>query len=77
MSTTIISFDCGAGIVVESGQTVQSVITDHESCGICVEIHIEKLEQHIEALRQRAHAARQKKWEAKVDAALAEARRTA
>lgn len=70
MSTTLVSFDCGAGIILESGQTVAEVIADHEEfCGMCPD---ERTEHEV-----RLDMEAQKKWEARVDGALAEARRTA
>ena len=66
MSTTIISFDCGAAIILD-GQTVQSVIDDHSAfCGLCPD-HRTDYEKKVDDLYQ-------KDWEARVDAALAEAK---
>lgn len=72
-----VSFDCGDCIPVPPGDTVQSVIDNHAGCGECEELAVRTLQDQIDAIRQLGHAARQKKWEAKVDAALAEARKTA
>ncbi len=70
-----VSFDCGDCIPVAPGQTVQSVIDDHAGCGECEEHAVRILQDQIDIIQQRGHAARQKKWEARVDAAVAEARR--
>lgn len=68
MSTTIVSFDCGAGIILD-GQTVVSVIEDHDaSCRLCIESKINKLETQLDNLSP-------KNWEARVDAASNEARK--
>lgn len=77
MSTTLVAFDCGAGVVVEPGQSAQDVVDEHASCEDCIQAQIDHLEEQLEVLRQRAYAARQKKWEARVDRALADARRIA
>lgn len=70
-----VSFDCGDCIPITHGQTVQSVIDEHAGCGECEELAVRILQDQIDIIRQRGHAARQKKWEARVDAAVAEARR--
>lgn len=70
-----VSFDCGDCIPVASGGTVQSVIDDHAGCGECEELAVRILQDQIDIIRRRGHAARQKKWEARVDAVLAEARK--
>lgn len=77
MTTTLVAFDCGAGIVVQPGQCVQDVADEHESCEDCIQLQIEHLESQLEDLRQRAYVVRQKRWEARVDQALAEVRGTA
>lgn len=70
MSTTIIAFDCGAGIILDAGQTVAEVIADHEEfCGMCPD---ERTEYEV-----RLDAEAQKNWEARVDAALNEAKESA
>lgn len=74
---TAVSFDCGDCIPVAPGQTVQSVIDDHAGCGECEEHAVRILQDQIDIIRQRGHAARQKKWEARVDAALARAKESA
>lgn len=67
MSTTIVSFDCGAGIILD-GQTVANVIEDHASlCGLCPDMRTDH-EKQLDELNQ-------KNWEARVDAALNEARK--
>lgn len=77
MSIKLVAFDCGAGIVIHPGETAQDVIEAHSDCELCIHARIERLEVQIEELRQRAHRISQERWQAKVDAALAEARRTA
>lgn len=69
-----VSFDCGDCIPLNPGQSVQAVIDNHAGCSECEELAIRHLQDQIETIRQRGQAARQKKWEARVDAALAEAR---
>lgn len=72
-----VSFDCGDCITLNPGESVRDVIDAHAGCGECEELAVRRLQDRIDTIRQRGHAARQKKWEARVDAELTEAKETA